>query len=55
MWAALASVKAYVRQVRPVPSAEPVARLETSPGHKGQVDFAEFRLPWGERYALASC
>ncbi len=28
MWAALASVKAYVRQVRPVPSAEPVARLD---------------------------
>ena len=27
-------------------------RFETPPGHQGQVDFAEFRLPWGERYAF---
>ena len=27
-------------------------RFETPPGHQGQVDFAEFRLPWGKRYAL---
>ena len=27
-------------------------RFETAPGHQGQVDFAEFRLPWGKRYAL---
>lgn len=45
-------VKAYVRQVRPAVPADPVVRFETPPGHQGQVDFAEFRLPWGKRYAL---
>ena len=45
-------VKDCVRQVRPTPAAEPVVRFETPPGHQGQVDFAEFRLPWGKRYAL---
>jgi transposase len=45
-------VKAYVQRVRPTPAAEPVVRFETPPGHQGQVDFAEFRLPWGKRYAL---
>src|SRR5688500_12142457 len=42
----------YVRQVRPRPPEEPVVRFETEPGHQGQVDFAEFRFPWGKRYAL---
>ena len=45
-------LKDYVRQVRPRPPADPVVRFETPPGHQGQVDFAEFRLPWGKRYAL---
>ena len=45
-------LKEYVRQVRPVPPIDPVVRFETPPGHQGQVDFAEFRLPWGKRYAL---
>lgn len=45
-------VKRYVRRVRPCLPAEPVVRFETPPGHQGQVDFAEFRLPWGKRYAL---
>ena len=45
-------VKRYVRRVRPRPAAEPVQRFETPPGHQGQVDFAEFRLPWGKRHAL---
>ena len=27
-------------------------RFETPPGHQAQVDFAEFRLPWGKRHAL---
>lgn len=45
-------VKQYVRQVRPRPPKEPVVRFETAPGHQGQVDFADFRLPWGKRYAL---
>jgi transposase len=45
-------VKDCVRQMRPTPVVEPVVRFETPPGHQGQVDFAEFRLPWGKRYAL---
>ena len=45
-------VKRYVREVRPRPPEEPVQRFETEPGHQAQVDFAEFRLPWGKRYAL---
>lgn len=45
-------VKRYVRKVRPRPPEEPVVRFETPPGHQGQVDFADFRLPWGKRYAL---
>ena len=45
-------VKEYVRQVRPAPLPDPVVRFETPPGHQAQVDFAEFRLPWGKRYAL---
>ena len=45
-------VKRYVRQVRPQPGKEPVVRFETAPGRQGQVDFAEFPLPWGKRYAL---
>ena len=27
-------------------------RFETPPGHQGQVDFAEFKTPWGKRHAL---
>ena len=45
-------VKRYVREVRPRAPEEPVERFETEPGHQAQVDFAEFRLPWGKRYAL---
>ena len=45
-------VKRYVRQARPRAPEEPVQRFETAPGHQGQVDFADFRLPWGKRYAL---
>ena len=43
---------AYVRQVRPARAPEPVVRFETPPAHQAQVDFAEFRFPWGRRYAL---
>ncbi len=28
-------------------------RFEMEPGWQGQVDFAEFKFPWGKRYALA--
>ena len=45
-------VKRHVREVRPRPPPEPVRRFETPPGHQGQVDFAEFRTPWGKRHAL---
>jgi transposase len=44
-------LKVYVREVRPV-SVEPLVRFETPPGHQAQVDFAHFRLPWGQRWAL---
>ena len=45
-------VKRHVREVRPREQAEAPVRFETPPGHQGQVDFAEFRLPWGRRHAL---
>ena len=45
-------VKRYVRGVRPQEPVDPVRRFETPPGHQGQVDFADFRLPWGKRHAL---
>jgi transposase len=45
-------VKSYVGQVRPGPTIDPVVRFETPPGLQAQVDFAEFRLPWGKRFAL---
>jgi transposase len=45
-------LKECVRSIRPRPPKEPVVRFETAPGHQGQVDFADFRLPWGKRYAL---
>ena len=45
-------LKALVRQLRPTPAPEPVVRFETPAGRQAQVDFAEFRFPWGKRYAL---
>jgi transposase len=42
----------YVRGVRPHPAPDPVVRFETPPAHQAQVDFAEFKFPWGKRYAL---
>jgi transposase len=45
-------LKAFVRQVRPTPPADPVIRFETPPGRQAQVDFARFVFPWGVRYAL---
>jgi transposase len=49
---AYTQVKEYVRKVRPAPAVEPIVRFETPPGLQAQVDFAEFRLPWGKRFAL---
>lgn len=48
----ITQVRDYVARVRPRPDPEPLVRFETAPGHQAQVDFAEFRLPWGKRYAL---
>ena len=48
----VSQLQGYVRRVRPRPPADPVVRFETAPGHQAQVDFAEFRFPWGKRYAL---
>ena len=48
----ITQVREYVARVRPRPEPEPVVRFETAPGHQAQVDFAEFRLPWGKRFAL---
>ncbi len=45
-------VKRYARRVRPRPEPEPERRFETPPGRQGQVDFADFVLPWGRRHAL---
>ncbi len=45
-------VKRYARKVRPRPPEEPVVRFETPPAHQAQVDFADFLLPWGKRYAF---
>lgn len=48
----LTQLKAFVRRTRPTVPVEPVVRFETPPGKQAQVDFAEFRMPWGKRYAL---
>ena len=48
----ITQLRDYVALVRPRPEPEPVIRFETAPGHQAQVDFAEFRFPWGKRYAL---
>ena len=45
-------LKAFVRQVRPMPAPAPVIRFETPAGRQAQVDFARFRFPWGVRHAL---
>lgn len=45
-------VKEFVRKARPGSVPEPVVRFETPAGRQAQVDFADFRLPWGRRYAL---
>ena len=48
----LTQLKTFVRRVRPTPEPEPIVRFETPPGHQAQLDFADFRFPWGKRYAL---
>ncbi|MGI8547451.1 MAG: DDE-type integrase/transposase/recombinase, partial [Gemmatimonadaceae bacterium] len=48
----LTQLKVFVREVRPTPPVEEIVRFETDPGRQAQADFAEFRFPWGKRYAL---
>jgi transposase len=48
----ITQVRDYVAITRPRPEPEPLVRFETPPGRQAQVDFAEFRFPWGKRYAL---
>ncbi len=45
-------VRDFVRVVRPRPPEAPLIRFETPPGHQAQMDFTDFRLPWGRRSAL---
>ena len=45
-------VRDYVGELRAVEPEEPALRFETPPGHQAQVDFGEFRPPWGKRHAL---
>ena len=45
-------VRDYVREAHPRAPEEPLVRFETPAGWQGQVDFGEFRLPWGRRQAL---
>ena len=44
-------LRELVRKIRPR-QEDPLVRFETPPAHQGQVDFADFKLPWGKRYAL---
>lgn len=48
----ITQVRAHVARVRPRPEPEPVVRFETPPGVQAQVDFADFRFPWGKRHGL---
>jgi transposase len=48
----LTQLKVFVRRVRPRPPVEPVVRFETPPGKQAQVDFADVRFPWGNRFGL---
>jgi transposase len=45
-------LRLLVRQLRPSLPVDPVVRFETPAGWQAQVDFAEFKLPWGKRHAL---
>jgi len=48
----ITQLRDYVARVRPRPDPEPIIRFETDPGLQAQVDFAEFKFPWGKRSAL---
>ena len=48
----ITQLREFVQRVRPREQPEPIVRFETAPGVQAQVDFAEFRFPWGKRFAL---
>lgn len=48
----MTQLRAFVHQTRPRPPVEAVVRFETAPGLQAQVDFAEYRFPWGKRFGL---
>lgn len=48
----ITQLREFVQQVRPREEPEPIVRFETAPGLQAQVDFAEFKFPWGKRFAL---
>lgn len=48
----ITQLRDYVQRVRPRPELEPIVRFETPAGLQAQVDFADFRFPWGKRHAL---
>ena len=53
---AIAVLRRYVRQVRPVSSKEAYLKLETLPGEQGQVDWGSFgRLQIGNALRRLSC
>lgn len=48
----ITQLRAYVAEVRPRPTVEPVVRFETAPGEQAQFDFAAVKFPWGLHWAL---
>ena len=48
----ITQLRDYVARARPRPEPEPVIRFETAVGLQAQVDFADFKFPWGKRHAL---
>lgn len=48
----ITQLRDYVARVRPRTEPAPVIRFETAPGWQAQVDFADFKFPWGKRHAL---
>ena len=48
----MTQLRDYVARVRPRPEPEPLVRFETAPGWQAQLDFADFKFPWGKRHAL---
>jgi len=46
------ALKNYLRTIRPKPVAAMEVRYETNPGDQAQVDFGDFRTPFGRVFAL---